>query len=55
MKLQLRLQRWSVLLGVIAIKPTDTKLEGDAPQSQFTNSAEANALVDPPVCAGWML
>ncbi len=43
------------LLGVIAIKLAGTKLEWDTQKMQFTNSAEANALVNPPARAGWTL
>jgi hypothetical protein len=41
------------MLGVIAIKLTGTKLEWDATKQQFTNSSEANALLNPPARAGW--
>jgi predicted dehydrogenase len=41
------------LLGVIAIKMTGTKLEWDPQKMQFANNREANALVDPPIRAGW--
>lgn len=43
------------LLGVIAIKLAGTKLEWDAAKMRFTNSAEANACVNPPARAGWKL
>jgi hypothetical protein len=43
------------MLGVIAIKLPGTKLEWDADKMRFTNSAEANALVNPPLRAGWTL
>jgi hypothetical protein len=43
------------MLGVIAIKLPGTKLEWDAAKVQFTNSAEANALLDPPPRTGWEL
>jgi predicted dehydrogenase len=41
------------MLGVIAIKLLGTKLEWDAAKQQFTNSSEANALLNPPARAGW--
>jgi hypothetical protein len=40
---------------VIAIKLTGTRLEWNAEQTQFTNSAEANALLNSPAPAGWSL
>jgi len=43
------------MLGVIAIKLAGTKLEWDAAKMRFTNSAEANALVNPPARKGWTL
>lgn len=43
------------MLGVIAIKLAGTKLEWNTEKMQFTNSAEANALVNPPPRAGWAL
>ena len=43
------------MLGVIAVKLAGTKLEWNAEKMQFTNSAEANALVNPPARAGWTL
>lgn len=43
------------LLGVIAIKLAGTKLEWDGPNGRFTNSSEANQLLNPPYRAGWML
>jgi predicted dehydrogenase len=43
------------MLGVIAIKLPGTTLEWDAERMKFTNSAEANALVNPPARAGWDL
>jgi hypothetical protein len=43
------------MLGVIAIKLAGTKLEWDAEKMQFTNQAEANAFVNPPLRAGWTL
>jgi predicted dehydrogenase len=43
------------MLGVIAIKLFGTKLGWDAEKTQFTNSPEANALLNPPYRAGWTL
>ena len=43
------------MLGVIAIKLPGTKLEWDAPNMRFTNSEEANQLVNPPSREGWTL
>lgn len=43
------------MLGVIAIKLPGVKLEWDAPNMKFTNSAEANQLVQPAYRAGWVL
>jgi predicted dehydrogenase len=43
------------MLGVIAIKLAGTRLEWDADKMRFTNSKEANALVNPPLRAGWKL
>ena len=43
------------LLGVIAIKMAGTKLEWDAANMRFTNSAEANQYVNPPYRDGWGL
>jgi predicted dehydrogenase len=43
------------MLGVIAIKLAGTKLEWDPQKVQFTNSAEANALVNPAARAGWTI
>jgi predicted dehydrogenase len=43
------------MLGVIAIKLFGKKLEWDAPNMRFTNSEEANSLVNPPYRAGWTL
>ena len=42
-----------VLLGVVAIRHPNVRLEWDAAAARFTNSAEANALIDPPARAGW--
>jgi predicted dehydrogenase len=41
------------MLGVIAIKLAGTKLEWNAETSQFKNSSEANALLNPPARKGW--
>ncbi len=43
------------MLGVIAIKLPGTKLEWDAPNMRFTNSTEANRLINPPYRTGWSL
>lgn len=43
------------MLGVIAIKLADTKLEWDAAQMRFTNSKAANELLNPPYREGWSL
>jgi predicted dehydrogenase len=43
------------MLGVIAIKMAGTKLEWDAANMRFTNSAEANQYVNPPSRPGWEL
>jgi predicted dehydrogenase len=43
------------MLGVIAIKMAGTKLEWDAPNMRFTNSSEANRLVNPAYRSGWSL
>ncbi len=42
-----------VLLGVAAIRRPNVRLEWDAAAARFTNSPEANALIDPPARAGW--
>ena len=41
------------MVGVIAIKLAGTKLEWDAAQGRFANSAQANALLNPAPRAGW--
>jgi len=43
------------LLGIIAVKMGGKKLEWDGVTGQFTNSSEANALLNPPYRAGWSL
>jgi hypothetical protein len=43
------------LLGVIAIRLAGTKLEWDAPRMRFTNSPEADQLVNPSYRTGWAL
>lgn len=43
------------MLGVIAIKLHGTRLQWDAAKCQFTNSADANALINPPYRQGWTL
>ena len=44
-----------VLLGVLAMRTKDRKLEWDAKGMRISNDAEANALVNPPYRAGWSL
>ena len=43
------------LLGVIAIKLPGTKLEWDSAGMRFSNSPEANHLLNPPYREGWQL
>jgi len=43
------------MLGVIAIKLHGTKLQWDGAKCQFTNSADGNALINPPYRQGWTL
>jgi predicted dehydrogenase len=43
------------MLGIIAIKLAGTKLKWNAEKMAFTNSPEANQLVNPPYRAGWVL
>ena len=43
------------MVGVIAIRNLGTKLEWDAAAMKFANSAEANAMLNPPYRAGWSL
>ena len=43
------------MLGVIAIKLPDTKLEWDAQNMHFTNCPEANQHINPPYREGWTL
>jgi hypothetical protein len=43
------------LLGIIAIKTQGAKLEWDGPNMRFTNSDEANKLLNPPYRQGWSL
>jgi len=43
------------LLGMIAIRMGGKKLEYDAKNMRFTNSDEANKLLDPPYRKGWTL
>ena len=43
------------MLGVIAIRLAPTKLLWDTRKMRFTNSPEANALVNPPYRKGWKL
>lgn len=44
-----------VLLGVLAMRAKDRKLEWDAANLRITNDPEANALVNPPYRKGWEL
>ena len=44
-----------VLLGVLAMRVKDRKLEWDAENMRISNDAGANALVNPPYRAGWSL
>jgi hypothetical protein len=44
-----------VLLGVIAMRLPNTKLDWDAEKMEFTNSDEANELVRPTYREGWSL
>ncbi len=43
------------LLGIIATKLLGQKLEWDGAKGRFTNSKEANALLNPPYRKGWTL
>jgi predicted dehydrogenase len=43
------------LLGTIALRTLGTKLQWDGAAGKFANSAEANALINPPYRAGWSL
>jgi predicted dehydrogenase len=43
------------MLGVIALRLPGTQLLWDGPAMKFSNSAEANAMVNPPYRAGWAL
>ena len=43
------------LLGIIAIRLLGQKLEWDGPNMRFTNSNEANQLINPPYRRGWKL
>ncbi len=42
-------------LGIIAMQLLGRKLEWDGPKMRFTNSPEANALINPPMRKGWTL
>ncbi len=42
-------------LGIIAMQRLGEKLEWDGPKMRFANSAEANALINPPMRKGWTL
>jgi hypothetical protein len=44
-----------VLIGVLAIRMKDQRLEWDGDSLTVTNNAEANALVNPPYRDGWTL
>lgn len=44
-----------VLLGVLAMRVKDTKLQWDATAMRFTNNEKANALLDTPRRPGWEL
>ena len=44
-----------VVLGVLAMRFKDCKLEWDAKNLRFTNHDEANRLVNPPSRKGWEL
>ena len=44
-----------VLLGVLAMRAKDRKIEWDGANLQIPNDAEANALVNPPYREGWSL
>ncbi len=44
-----------VLLGVLAMRAKDRKLEWDGANLRIPNDAEANALVNPPYREGWTL
>lgn len=44
-----------VLLGVVAMRVKDQKLEWDGENMRFTNSEQANKLVQPPYREGWTL
>ncbi len=43
------------MLGVIALKMLDTKLEWDTQAMKFTNCPDANTFVNPPYRKGWTL
>ena len=44
-----------VLLGVLAMRAKDRRLEWDVANLRITNDPEANALVNPPYRTGWEL
>lgn len=44
-----------VLLGVLAMRAKDQKLEWDGEAMRITNNEEANALINPPYREGWSL
>jgi len=44
-----------VLLGVLAMRMKDRRLEWDGASLRITNDDEANQLVNPPYREGWAL
>jgi hypothetical protein len=44
-----------VLIGVLAIRMKDHRLEWDGDNLKVTNNAEANALINPPCREGWRI
>jgi hypothetical protein len=44
-----------VLLGVLAMRTKDRRLDWDGEALRITNDEEANALVNPPYRDGWKL
>lgn len=44
-----------VLLGVLAMRVKDQRLDYDAATGQFTNNKDANALLNPPARTGWVV
>jgi hypothetical protein len=43
------------MLGVVAIKMANTKLEWDGKNAKFRNNREANQYLDPEYRKGWKL